>query len=129
MREIKFRAWHKVQKRMFNVEAIAIDKRFVMDDGVKWDFELVDLMEFTGFKDAKGKPIFEGDLIRIDYEDGPTRGVVEFCDGFFGFNVEAEVDRHPEHFSPFHENDKPIVIANVYETKSRVKRSKKNPSG
>jgi len=43
MREIKFRAWHKVQKRMFNVEAIATDKHFVMDDGVKWDFELIDL--------------------------------------------------------------------------------------
>ncbi len=112
---------------MFHVETIAFDKRFVMNDGVKRDFELIDLMEFSGFKDAKGKSIFEGDLIRIDYEDGPSRGIVEFCDGFFGFNVEAEEDRHPNHFSPFHENDKPVVIANVYEIGSRGKKSMKEP--
>lgn len=116
MREIKFRAWHKVQKRMFDVAAIAIDKTFVLEkSGIKWDFKLIELMEYSGFRDSKKKKIYESDIISINYEDGPAIGSVELCDGFFGFNVIEATGRHPAHFSPFHENDSPKIIGNIYE--------------
>ena len=52
MREIKLRAGQKVQKRMFDVAAIAIDKASVMEKiGVKWNSKLVELMEVVTFRD------------------------------------------------------------------------------
>lgn len=52
MREIRFRAWKKEEKKMIN---IAIPSIFNMEDSV--------MMQFTGLKDKKGKEIYEGDIL------------------------------------------------------------------
>jgi uncharacterized phage protein (TIGR01671 family) len=69
MREIKFRAWDKDEKRMryggFFVQA---SSGYAVDEG-REQFENYHLMQFTGLKDKNGKEIYEGDIVRITHED------------------------------------------------------------
>lgn len=73
MRDIKFRAWHKNIKEMFEVGQITLKK------GI-WDYQPEDrkyigmsipyqpsfiLMQYTGLHDKNGKEIYEGDIVKI----------------------------------------------------------------
>ena len=65
MREIKFRAWDRVLKRMLIPKFIGNGNNFCSDDLMAVT-GVIDLMQFTGLKDKNGNPIYEGDLLIHD---------------------------------------------------------------
>lgn len=122
MREIKFRAWDKVEKRMRkNVGVIKHSKgTYGILPGwcgncpeVKWlEPESHEFMQFTGLHDKNGKDIYEGDIIKIHTHwsrkfEGKIE-VVEMCDIFCsGDYTPREKDVE--------------VIGNIYENPDLIK--------
>lgn len=80
MREIKFRAWHKIEKYMTPSFRFGHEFYHNTDDGIHYDgddvisFSLAEdyiLMQYTGLKDKNGEEIYEGDILE------PIKGLVD----------------------------------------------------
>ncbi|AVQ26032.1 hypothetical protein C4N17_10505 [Fusobacterium periodonticum] len=93
MREIKFRAWDKINKDMFNVESINFQERRVYKDTVSYrKFEDIDLMQYTGLKDKNNKEIYEGDILFESF--GERYYKVVFKNGNFRTEFEGYFDEY-----------------------------------
>ena len=114
MREIKFRAWDKIKKKMHHTYAMHNGKAFgsllfrfkpnMYSDNFK-------LMQLTGLRDKDGKEIYEGDIVEYyhKYLGLPvTFGVVFFEGGF----CQAKKDREPD---VWYDWNTLKVIGNIHE--------------
>ena len=137
MREIKFRAWCKKNKRMFLPVAgcdllVRIDGKLFTDIDIVENVGLYDtnmdefiIMQYTGLKDKNGKMIYESDIVKVKLDivgDKKYLCEVIWNDGgfdFLGINKACKVCA-----SKYYSEDCEI-IGNIYENKERLDKTKK----
>jgi uncharacterized phage protein (TIGR01671 family) len=140
MREIKFRAWDKINKKMMkeddfankeivlnfngNIFQLIVDEHLAIDYKIKT--ENYELMQYTGLKDKNGVNIFESDILNIGEPGHASKEVVVFKKGCFGINASWVINNESK-FIPLKEycNDVFIncveKIGNIYENLERLK--------
>lgn len=115
MRKIKFRAYHKKQKKMYyNVEK-------TYDYGCNGDNDVLaesfaeilednnyDIMQYTGLKDKNGNEIYEGDILSLSIHS-KKYGVIKWNDNLGGFYI-YKVSSYTLKYADRYE-----VIGNIYD--------------
>ncbi len=148
MREIKFRAWDKENKRMVKQKRLRNPKIMSVDltrVGFKFKKSSFIFMQFTGLKDEDGKDIYEWDIIEWYYGSDNAkkdtfrakvlwrRTIREHgCEGYqahhVGFVCEWLTDEGSENMQftdmPKEENCKIKVIGNIYENPELLEEGK-----
>ena len=121
MREIKFRAWFEVEKKMVESENLgfqyegdeenpftfAFDKTDIDESGNEKGTLCFALMQYTGLKDKNGREIYEGDIVECFRE---SNSVVCMKMNAWG------LDTNGIGFKPFYEiYGHCEIIGNIYE--------------
>lgn len=137
MREIKFRAWDKKTKKMRAVNSIVFHyeeecfdfdnsrfpkvvnlwgKDIIEDKAIVLHREIkdVELMQYTGLKDKNGKEIYEGDIVKCNYnyygDKGTYIGKVIFREDTCMFLITDTKSTNYEWW-----NEDKVVIGNIFD--------------
>lgn len=121
MREIKFRAWLKEERKMVNVETLFIGINRLCFGNSKTedlffrDFEEVELMQYTGLKDKNGKEIYEGDI--LFFRDENMKYIVVWQDTAFIIKS-IEIRKYLEKMCWLDDTEICCeIVGNIYENK------------
>lgn len=122
MREYKFKAWHKIEKRLFDV--YGFDKDNVYEDSMNDYLETVvsrkycDLIQYTGLQDVIGKDIYEGYICEwVDSDRNIRIDKVIFGEAkFYLCNNSYSITSYA--------NEKLKVIGNIYENPELLERGR-----
>ena len=117
MREIKFRAWSKLDNKMF--PSVGVDDGGVtiidtMAHGLYSVKGETVIMQYTGLLDKNGKEIYEGDI--LGQEQFLPWGIMWDKAGFYAYNL-----HNPSTLYPFESATNREVIGNIYENKDLLK--------
>lgn len=122
-REIKFRAWDKENKIMFdtdtsnplihfNGEINSFDEKGEIK-GVYFTKQ-VKLLQYTGLKDKNGKEIYEGDIVSLFYETQISE--VRFNSKYGCWEVKVQLSIHSQGWDLLGNHlGESEVIGNIYE--------------
>jgi len=92
MREIRFRAWDKVENRGMFYGGFTVHATNGEIESDFYNSENLIIMQFTGLKDKNGNDIYEGDILGIDNE---VIAPVTFEDGSYQIISLREQGRSP----------------------------------
>lgn len=111
MREIKFRAWDKLNNEMLDNEITIVLLTERRPEDLDEDIEF---MQFTGLHDKNGVPVFEGDIVEMIGDYGlPFRQEVKYAKGYYiplvkvEYRYNAIAEYNPSSFE---------VVGNVFES-------------
>ena len=130
MREIKFRAWLKEDKKMENVKTMDFTDKTIRclkkNEFInayllrRVSFDDVELMQYTGLNDKNDKEIYEGDIIKYKFPyDKRIKHIspVKFLETEASFGIK---DRYGNEIPLYtiSANNYFEVIGNIYENKN-----------
>lgn len=120
-REIKFRAYHKERKEMFEIASIDFEeKKAALSNGIikllNVDFKQFELLQYTGLKDKNDKEIYEGDI--LFFRDENTKYVVVWQDTAFIIKS-IEIRKYSEKMCWLDDTEICCeIVGNIYENKN-----------
>ena len=128
-RILKFRAWEESQKRMYKCivgNNDNLDDEFIcplvwVEEKMEWlHSDTCKIMQYTGYKDVRGKEIYEGDILAYLEHQDYWWVRIEYYNGSFMIR-DADKIRYNNKIYEKHISDINIskwrIIGNIYENK------------
>jgi uncharacterized phage protein (TIGR01671 family) len=131
MREFKFRAWDKKNKKWvydFNIDSCVGIFRISCFETIEV-YDDIEIMQYVGLKDINGRMIFEGDIVQIpdNFEiygfNAGEKYQIYFS--FGGFRLKPKYDKKKKSKGFWLKDDKTLeIIGNIFENPELLEKTK-----